>query len=94
VVAIGPGDLAATFRDGYAGKFFKELVGKYGMSFGASSVKDVTLDAATELNLRVAEPSTPPPSPDGSARPAGSAASGSTTRKAAQPHVSSSEGGR
>jgi uncharacterized protein YlxW (UPF0749 family) len=91
VVAIGPGGLAKNFRDGYAGKFFKELVSKYGMSFDASDVHDVTLDAATELKLRVAEPSTPPPSP--SAKPSGSAAPGST-RKAAQPHVSSSEGGR
>jgi uncharacterized protein YlxW (UPF0749 family) len=81
VVAIGPGDLAKDFRDGYAGKFFKELVSKYGMSFDASNVKDVTLDAATELKLRVAVPSTPPPSPSGSA-------------KAAQPHDSPSEGGR
>jgi uncharacterized protein YlxW (UPF0749 family) len=83
VVAIGPDGLAKSFQDSYAGKFFKELVSKYGMSFDASDVHDVTLDAATELNLRVAQPSTPPPSP-----------SASTTRKAAQPHVSSSEGGR
>jgi uncharacterized protein YlxW (UPF0749 family) len=85
VVAIGPGDLAENFEDGYAGKFFKELVSKYGMSFDASGVKDVTLDAATELKLRVAVPSTPPPSP--SLSPSGSA-------KAAQPHDSPSEGGR
>jgi uncharacterized protein YlxW (UPF0749 family) len=91
VVAIGPDNLSQNFRDGYAGKFFKELVSKYGMSFDASNVRDVTLDAATELKLRVAEPSTPPPSPSGSAK--ASAAPGST-RKAAQPHVSSSEGGR
>jgi uncharacterized protein YlxW (UPF0749 family) len=81
VVAIGPDDLAKNFEDGYAGKFFKELVSKYGMSFDASGVKDVTLDAATELKLRVAVPSTPPPSPSGSP-------------KAAQPHESPSEGGR
>jgi uncharacterized protein YlxW (UPF0749 family) len=81
VVAIGPGDLAKNFQDGYAGKFFKELVSKYGMSFDASGAKDVTLDAATELKLRVAVPSTPPPTPSGSA-------------KAAQPHDSPSEGGR
>jgi uncharacterized protein YlxW (UPF0749 family) len=81
VVAIGPGDLAKNFQDGYAGKFFKELVSKYGMSFDSSAAKDVTLDAATELKLRVAVPSTPPPSPSGSA-------------KAAQPHDSPSKGGR
>jgi len=86
VVAIGPDDLAKNFRDGYAGKFFKELVSKYGMSFDASDVKNVTLDAATELKLRVAVPSTPPPSPSGSG-PSGSP-------KAAQPHDSPSEGGR
>jgi uncharacterized protein YlxW (UPF0749 family) len=85
VVAIGPSDLAKNFEDGYAGKFFKELVSKYGMSFDASAVKDVTLDAATELKLRVAVPSTSPPSP--SLSPSGSA-------KAAQPHDSPSEGGR
>ena len=66
VVAIGPDSLAGDFRDGYAGRFFKELVARYGMSFAASSVKDVTLDAASELNLRVAKPSAPPgPSPNG-----------------------------
>lgn len=81
VVAIGPDDLAKNFSNGYAGKFFKELVSKYGMSFDASNAKNVTLDAATELKLRVAVPSTPPPSPSGSA-------------KAAQPHDSPSEGGR
>jgi uncharacterized protein YlxW (UPF0749 family) len=82
VVAIGPGNLAGKFEDGYAGKFFKELVNKYGMSFDTSDVHDVTLDAATELKLRVAVPSTPPPSPSGS------------PSKAAQPHDSPSEGGR
>jgi hypothetical protein len=37
------------------------------MSFDAAAVKNVTLDAASELNLRVAKPSTPPsaPSPSG-----------------------------
>jgi uncharacterized protein YlxW (UPF0749 family) len=66
VVAIGPDSLAGEFRDGYAGRFFKELVARYGMSFAASGVKDVTLDAASELNLRVAKPSAPPgPSPNG-----------------------------
>jgi uncharacterized protein YlxW (UPF0749 family) len=82
VVAIGPDDLAKDFRDGYAGRFFKELGTKYGMSFEASDVHDVTLAAATELKLRVAEPSTPPPAPSGSASPS-------------EPHGSSpSEGGR
>jgi uncharacterized protein YlxW (UPF0749 family) len=63
VVAIGPDSLAGEFRGGYAGRFFKELVARYGMSFDAAAVKDVTLDAASELNLRVAKPSTPPPAP-------------------------------
>jgi uncharacterized protein YlxW (UPF0749 family) len=85
VVAIGPDDLAKNFQDGYAGKFFKELVSKYGMSFDSSKVHDVTLDAATELKLRVAVPSTPPPTPSGSS---------SSSGKAAQPHDSPSEGGR
>jgi uncharacterized protein YlxW (UPF0749 family) len=60
VVAIGPDSLAGEFRSGYAGRFFKELVARYGMSFDAAGVKNVTLDAASELNLRVAKPSTPP----------------------------------
>jgi uncharacterized protein YlxW (UPF0749 family) len=62
VVAIGPGDLAKRFRDGYAGRFFQELVTRYGMSFSASAARGVTLPAATELKLRVAEPSSPPSS--------------------------------
>jgi uncharacterized protein YlxW (UPF0749 family) len=60
VVAIGPDDMAGDFRDGYAGKFFKQLVSQYGMSFNASGVKNVTLDAATELKLRVAQPAPTP----------------------------------
>lgn len=98
VVAIGPDDLAKTFRDGYAGTFFKELASKYGMSFDASPARDVTLDAATELKLRVAVPSTPPPEPSskqsGSAAGSPGPATPGSTRKAAQPHASSSEGGR
>ena len=84
VIAIGPDDLATDFRDGYAGRFFKELSAKYGMSFEASDAHDVTLPAATELKLRVAEPSTPPPSPS---------SSGSSSAESAEPG-SSSEGGK
>ena len=101
VVAIGPDDLANNFRDGYAGTFFKELVSKYGMSFDASGVRGVTLDAANELKLRLAQPSTPPPAPSGATNPSGSASPGSTsksaspgsTSKAAVPHGKASEGG-
>jgi len=82
VVAIGPDDLAADFRDGYAGRFFKQLADKYGMSFEATDVANVTLEAATELKLRVAVPSTPPPAPSG------------YPSAEAQPRNSSSEGGR
>ncbi|MEU4236984.1 DUF881 domain-containing protein [Actinoplanes sp. NPDC026619] len=84
VIAIGPDDLAKDFEKGYAGRFFKQLAAKYGMSFGTHEAKDVTLAAATELKLRVAEPSTPPPAPSGSTSPSGSAS--------AVP--SASEGGR
>jgi hypothetical protein len=70
-VALGPDSLADDFRDGYAGRFFKELVARYGMSFDAAEVKDATLDAASELNLRVAKPSTPPPAPSSSGSPGG-----------------------
>jgi uncharacterized protein YlxW (UPF0749 family) len=92
VLAIGPDDLADGFRDGYAGRFFKQLVGRYGMSFDASRVKNVTLEAATELKLRVAQPSTAPPDPS----PSGTASSsaGTKTSKAAEPHSeATSEGG-
>ncbi|MBB2943811.1 uncharacterized protein YlxW (UPF0749 family) [Actinoplanes lutulentus] len=76
VVAIGPGDLAGDFTSGYAGHFFETLVARYGMSFDAAGVKNVTLDAATELKLRVATPSTPSsstpvPAPSGSASEGG-----------------------
>ncbi len=60
VLAIGPADLASTFRDGYAGRFFSQLASKYAMSYGMSAVDDVTLDAAGELKLRVAQPETVP----------------------------------
>jgi uncharacterized protein YlxW (UPF0749 family) len=85
VVAIGPDSLARNFRDGYAGRFFKELSARYGMAFDASVAKNVTLDAATDLNLRVAQPSTPPPAPSsGSPSPA----------RPASPKSTTSEGGR
>ena len=81
VLAIGPEDMAKDFRDGYAGKFFKELATKYGMSFEASDARDVTLPAATELKLRVASP-IPPPSASAPVSSSGSVSS------------SPSEGGR
>ena len=93
VVAIGPDDLAEDFRDGYAGRFFGQLASKYGMSFKASGIDDVTLEAATDLKLRVAEPSLPPPAPSGSSTLSGPASAGPDS-KAAEPHSSSSEGGR
>ena len=54
------------------------------MSVDAAEVKDVTLDAATELNLRVAKPSAPPapPSPY------------SSTGSSREPSSKPSEGGR
>jgi uncharacterized protein YlxW (UPF0749 family) len=84
ILAIGPDKLPDDFRDGYAGKFFRELVSRYGMSFETSSDPSITLDAATELKLRVAVPSTPPPSPSG-----GAAAPGSS-----EPVDTPSKGGR
>ncbi|WP_433292170.1 DUF881 domain-containing protein [Actinoplanes sp. CA-030573] len=89
VIAIGPDDLAKDFADGYAGHFFRQLAAKYGMSFDATDAHNVTLAAATELKLRVAEPSTPPPAPSASI-------SGLPGDIASQePHSSSSsEGGR
>ena len=65
VVAIGPETLADKFRDGAAGRFFRALSAKYGMSYDVAQVKNVTLDAATEPNLRQAVPSTPPPASSG-----------------------------
>ncbi len=83
VVALGPEDLAGDFREGYAGRFFRELVSRYGMSFDAGEVGNVTLGAATELKLRVAVPSAPQTDPSSSGAPS-SGAPGSTP----------SEGGR
>jgi uncharacterized protein YlxW (UPF0749 family) len=85
VVAIGPDALADDFRDGYAGRFFKELASRYGMAFDAAAVKNVTLDAASDVTLRVARPSTPPPASSGGPSE-GSAKSG--------PKNTPSEGGR
>jgi uncharacterized protein YlxW (UPF0749 family) len=84
VVAIGPDTLADEFSDGYAGRFFGELAARYGMSVDAAEVKDVTLDAATDLNLRNASPSVPP----ASASPYSSAGSSD------EPRGTPSEGGR
>ncbi|MEU4427475.1 DUF881 domain-containing protein [Actinoplanes sp. NPDC024001] len=71
VVAIGPGDLAGDFRDGFAGQFFETLSTRYGMSFEVSKVKNVTLDGAAALKLRAATPSIAPPAPSGSASEGG-----------------------
>ena len=87
VVALGPEDLAGDFREGYAGRFFRELVSRYGMSFDTADVEDVTLGAATELKLRVAVPSAPPPGPSGATSSSGSPSS-------AEPGSTPSEGGR
>jgi uncharacterized protein YlxW (UPF0749 family) len=87
VVALGPEDLAGDFRAGYAGRFFRELVSRYGMSFDTAEVEDVTLGAATELKLRVAVPSAPPPGPSGATSSSGSPSS-------AEPGSTPSEGGR
>ena len=85
VVAVGPDSLADHFREGYAGRFFKELANRYGMAFDAAPVKDVTLDAASDLTLRVAGPSTPP-------APSGGSSPGSA--RSAGPTSTPSEGGR
>lgn len=79
--AIGPDDLAESFRDGYAGKFFHELVSRYGMSFQAKSARNMTLDAATELKLRVTVVSTPPPSSGSPSPGSGSSEPTSTPSK-------------
>ncbi|MCO8269545.1 DUF881 domain-containing protein [Actinoplanes sp. TRM 88003] len=86
VTAIGPDDLARDFHDGYAGRFFEQLAAKYGMSFDSRKADDLRLEAATELKLRVAEPSLPPPAPS-------TFLSGSPSTPA-EPSRSSSEGGR
>ncbi|GIE18196.1 DUF881 domain-containing protein [Winogradskya humida] len=61
IVAIGPDELAADFRKGAGGQFFKALNSRYGMSYDVAPVGDVTLEAATEPIFRQASPSTPPP---------------------------------
>ncbi|GAA3352004.1 DUF881 domain-containing protein [Amorphoplanes nipponensis] len=60
VVAIGPKDLAGTFREGAAGRFFRALNNKFGITYDVTVVSNVTLDAAAEPNLRQAVPSVPP----------------------------------
>jgi len=90
VSAIGPDDLARDFHDSYAGRFFEQLAAKYGMSFDARPAEDLRLEAATELKLRVAEPSVAPSAPPSapSTFPSGSP---STPAGSSRP---SSEGGR
>jgi uncharacterized protein YlxW (UPF0749 family) len=90
VVAIGPDDLAKDFRDGDAGHFFRTLSASFGLSFESSKVRNVTLNAAPELKLRSASPSTPPPAPSGASSVAGSGAPQGSSSPAGSP----SEGGR
>jgi uncharacterized protein YlxW (UPF0749 family) len=61
VVAIGPDDMEGDFRKGYAGQFFKQLATRYGITFDVRPIEGVTLGAASELKLRFATPSAPPP---------------------------------
>jgi uncharacterized protein YlxW (UPF0749 family) len=61
VVAIGPEGMEGDFRKGYAGQFFKQLATRYGVTFDVQRIKGVTLGAASELKLRFATPSAPPP---------------------------------
>lgn len=69
IVAIGPDDLADTFRDSDVGRLFRALVSEFGMSFDAASMQDVTIPAATEVNLRFAV--TPQPDPSAGSPSAG-----------------------
>ncbi|GID92230.1 DUF881 domain-containing protein [Amorphoplanes digitatis] len=59
VVAIGPDSLADEFRDGSAGRFFRALSTRYGIAYDVADVRNATLDAATEPNLRQAVPADP-----------------------------------
>ncbi|MEU8659133.1 DUF881 domain-containing protein [Actinoplanes philippinensis] len=86
IVAIGPDDLADDFREGYAGQFFETLSARFGISFETAEADDVTLEAATELRLRSAEPSIAP-APSGSAKVSSGAGS-------PVPDSSVTEGGR
>jgi uncharacterized protein YlxW (UPF0749 family) len=86
VVAIGPDSLAEDFRDGYAGGFFRQLAARFGMGFDAVPVKNVTLEAASDVTLRVARPSTPPPAPSDGGSPGPTRSTG--------PKSTPSEGGR
>ncbi|GIE86214.1 DUF881 domain-containing protein [Actinoplanes regularis] len=90
VVALGPPKLADDFRNGYAGKFFQTLAQQYGMTFEATKIRNVTLDAAPELKLRSASQSTPSPAPPGVPFVAGSGAPSGSPSPAGSP----SEGGR
>lgn len=87
VIAIGPENLADKFRAGYAGQFFEELVRRFAMSIDTSEVENVTLPAATELKLRVAETAGPSAAPSGAPSSPGSPSSGG-------PVSTPSEGGR
>jgi uncharacterized protein YlxW (UPF0749 family) len=86
IVAIGPDDLADDFRKGYAGQFFETLSARFGISFETAEADDVTLEAATGLKLRSAEPSIAP-APSGSANVSSGAGS-------PVPDSSVTEGGR
>ncbi|MFC4071338.1 DUF881 domain-containing protein [Actinoplanes subglobosus] len=86
IVAIGPDDLADDFRAGYAGQFFDTLSARFGISFDSAEADDVTLEAATGLKLRSAEPSVAP-APSGSANVSSGAGS-------PVPDSSVTEGGR
>lgn len=99
VIAIGPDQLSDDFRDDYAGRFFRQLVSKYGMSFDVTEVQHVTLEAAGEPNLRFAQPSTPAPLPsdtspgDGTGKPSPHTTSSSGATSSVAPLSTPSEGG-
>ncbi|MFC6565257.1 DUF881 domain-containing protein [Actinoplanes utahensis] len=88
IVAIGPEELAEDFRKGVAGEFFTLLSNRFGISFEAVDADDLTLEAATELKLRSAQPSIAP-EPSGSVS---SSVSGSVPARTPESQVT--EGGR
>ena len=59
-LAIGPENLSDKFGQSAAGRFFRALNTKYGITYDVAEVSKVTLDGATEPNLRQASPSVPP----------------------------------
>jgi uncharacterized protein YlxW (UPF0749 family) len=94
VSAIGPDQMERRFRASDAANLLRQVAAEHGMSFGVRGVKNLTLPAASEPQLRYVRPSPSPTSSSPSPTPSGAGGSTSPASPGAGTSLSPSGGGR